>query len=242
MTPVLLCEMGKLNQLLGRIRGSLGDLLKAVGGLVVMTAELKATLREVTKGQLPTAWLRLSYPSLKPLASFMDDLAQRVQFFRAWADGGAPASCWIGAFFFPQALLTAVVRRQANKHKVAVDELVWDFSVPREQSPKQGPADGLYVHGLFMEACQWDWNSWELADPEPKMLFAEAPLMYLVPALKASDFPHYMCPCYKTTQRRGVLSTTGHSTSFVMMIKINTSRDSTYWVRRGAAMIAATDE
>ena len=53
----------------------------------------------------------------------------------------------------------------------------------------------------------------------------------------------YSCPVYKTLERRGVLSTTGLSTNFIVALELQMSggHDESFWIRRGCAMIAALD-
>ncbi len=52
----------------------------------------------------------------------------------------------------------------------------------------------------------------------------------------------YECPLYKTTERKGELSTTGHSTNFVMFSDFPTEKEAVHWVRRGVAMVCVLDD
>ena len=42
------------------------------------------------------------------------------------------------------------------------------------------------------------------------------------------EYNHYKAPLYKTADRRGILSTTGHSTNFVMDIRVPCEQDGSH--------------
>lgn len=51
-------------------------------------------------GQVPELWKKYSYPSVKPLGSYMTDFFRRLKYFHMWIDSGIPARHWISGFFF----------------------------------------------------------------------------------------------------------------------------------------------
>jgi len=36
---------------------------------------------------------------------------------------------------------------------------------------KEKPDDGVFVYGIFLEGCKWDYGKHVLADSDPKKLF-----------------------------------------------------------------------
>lgn len=49
----------------------------------------------------------------------------------------------------------------------------------------------------------------------------------------------YICPLYKTVDRRGTLSTTGHSTNFVMFLEFLSKESQDTWIKAGVAAFLA---
>jgi len=64
------------------IRSSLASLQKALKGLLVMSEDLEALSNSLLVGKLPEMWNKWSYPSLKPLGNYINDLVKRLQFLQ----------------------------------------------------------------------------------------------------------------------------------------------------------------
>ena len=243
MNTVLLQELIRYNRLTTIVRSSLVNLKKAIKGLVVMDADLEALATSLLQASRPAMWMKRSYPSLKPLGGYVSDMMRRLQFFRDWIDKGMPDSFWVSGFFFTQAFFTGTMQNFARKNGISIDLVDFRYEILASK-PTAAPEDGVHVYGLFLEGARYDAATRNLAECEPKVLFTEIPMMWFQPmeASKIVETPHYMCPLYKTSDRRGTLSTTGHSTNFVMYLKLPSETPERHWVRRGVAGLCALDD
>lgn len=82
LNAVLLQEVARFNALTSTVRASLDELLRAIKGSGLTSAEAESTSEALLVGRVPPAWLARSYPTLKPLAAFLSDLLERLKFFQ----------------------------------------------------------------------------------------------------------------------------------------------------------------
>ena len=86
-----------------------------------MSPELDLMSSALLKNHVPPNRLVVAYPSLKPLASWVRDLKDRVEFMRGWLNGGHPPCYWLSGFFFPHGFMTATLQTYARKHLKPID-------------------------------------------------------------------------------------------------------------------------
>jgi dynein heavy chain len=196
--------------------------------------------------RVPPQWENVGYPSLKPLSTWIPDMILRLEFMSKWLYEGPPASFWLSAFFFPQGFMTAAMQTYARKTQTPIDALQFKTHVVEGyvDSITEAQTDGVNVHGLYLEGCAWAASRTTLEDSAPKVPIAEFPVVWLEPVDVNEPVGNgcFECPLYKTSVRKGELSTTGHSTNFVCFFQIPTEIDPNHWLRRGAALLCMTDD
>ncbi|OXB70735.1 UNVERIFIED_CONTAM: hypothetical protein H355_007866 [Colinus virginianus] len=247
LLPVLLQELALFDSLLTVTHKHLKSYQDAVEGKALLTPALEEFGNSLINNRVPCSISAAAYPSLKSLSSWVKDLLERLDFFQTWLASGPPSVFWISAFFRPQSFLTAVLQRHARDASLPVDEIDFDFEVlPVYANTGEEPdkADrGSYIYGLYMDGARWSLEEQIIAEPFPRILYYEMPIIWLKPVetLKRSNKPHvYECPVYRTAARAGSLSTSGISTNFILAVylPVGPNHGPRYWTKRGVALLA----
>ncbi len=210
-----------------------------------MSMELEMMFNDFLNNKVPVMWVKVGYPSLKPLSSWVPDLIRRVEFISNWLYNGPPKTFWLPSFFFPQGFMTATLQTYARKTQTPIDTLAFRTHILDhfEEDVNEAAEDGVKIHGLFFQGAKWDFKKKMVEDSDPKTPIVKMPVIWLEPVIDkdAVDEKAYTCPLYKTSLRAGELSTTGHSTNFVLFLQLPSEVPQDYWVRRGAALLCMTD-
>ncbi|KAM4675882.1 dynein axonemal heavy chain 2 [Discoglossus pictus] len=239
---VLLQEIQLYNALLNTIRSSLKDLEYGIQGLVVMSTELEEIFSCIYDARVPPLWEK-AYPSLKPLAAWTRDLAQRVELFSRWAETARPPVLfWLSAFTFPTGFLTAVLQSAARQNNISVDSLSWEFIVSTvdDNNLVYPPKDGVWIRGLYLEGAGWDKKNSCLMEAEPMQLVCPLPTVHFRPteSKKKSMKGLYSCPCYYYPIRSG----SAGRASFVIGVELRAgAAPAEHWIKRGTALLMSLD-
>jgi dynein heavy chain len=238
-------EMSRFNTLIECMKATLYDLQRAIKGLIVMSGPLEEMYNAFVFQRIPPQWENAGYPCLKPLASWVEDFFGRIEHMGDWLVKGPRPVYWLSGYFFPQGFMTSVKQTYSRKYAFPVDLLTVGCEVMpymKDQIVKP-PTDGAYIYGMLMQGARFSTKTMKMAESIKNELFDPMPVIWLKPC-KTSDYNPtscYTCPMYKTSIRAGTLSTTGHSTNFVVQLHLPSDESENHWIRRGTAMLLMLD-
>lgn len=191
-----------------------------------------------SENKVPEAW-SFAYFSTKPLSNWKEDLSARYDFFKNWVTKGTPTVFWISAFTFPAGFTTSLLQRFSRKQdSPPIDRLEFDF-IPQTKAEAEfmdGPKDGAYITGLYLEGAKWDEEKLCLTEPQVMELYVPMPVIWFKPISKRVKPPQnvYECPCYYYPIRKGTVA----RDSYIMKVDLKLGEaPSTHWIKRGTALL-----
>jgi dynein heavy chain len=247
MTPyvmVSLQESERMNILLNKMRYSMIELELGISGALNITENMEELSVNLQVGRVNAGWAALAYPSLKGLAAWFADLLLRVSQLMEWTtELKLLRSLWLSGLFNPMSFMTAVMQTTARTEGLPLDFMTnrCRFTNTRDVAELSGqPADGVYIHGLYMEGSGWEEGKGEdegyITDSKHKELHPYMPIcnVFSVQIEKMDWTAMYHCPVFAT-------STRGATFIFQANVKMDPDDDEKRWVLAGAALLTQDD-
>ncbi|KAH1023596.1 hypothetical protein HUJ04_012770 [Dendroctonus ponderosae] len=226
-------ECERMNLLTGKMKQTLKELELGLKGELTITSDMEDLETAIFLDQVPPAWEQRAYPSLLGLTSWFVDLLLRIRELETWStDFVLPASVWLGGFFNPQSLLTAIMQSTARRNELPLDKMCLQCDVTKKQKEEftSAPRDGAYVHGLHMEGARWDVQAGIIMDSKLKELHPAMPVMNIkaITQDKQDLRNMYECPVYKTKTR---------GPTYVWTFNLKTKDKPAKWTLAGVALL-----
>ncbi|XP_045523813.1 dynein beta chain, ciliary [Pieris brassicae] len=231
-------ECERMNYLTGEMKRSLRELDLGLKGELTITSDMEELENALFLDQVPIIWASRAYPSLLGLSAWFVDLLLRLRELETWAtDFVLPTSVWLGGFFNPQSLLTAIMQSTARRYELPLDKMCLQCDVTKKMKEdftiadsRSAPRDGAYVHGLLMEGARWDTQAGIIMDSRLKDLFPPMPVINVraITQDKQDLRNMYECPVYKTRTR---------GPTYVWTFNLKTKDKPAKWTLAGVALL-----
>jgi len=250
---VYLNECARLNELVGTMAGTLGELDKGLKGELAMSDAMELLLTALATDKVPTPWRQ--FPSLRNLTGWLVHVSKRIAQMAKWErkPTQVPVVTWISGLFNPVALLSAIMQQSARDNVLELDQLVAYTEVTKKHDVEDFPVrakDGCYCVGLTLEGARYTVNSQTLEPQLPRKLLNKMPVICLRAKVDeradgggnrgedddggeggggSGEKGMFECPVYMT-QSRGL-------SEFVFSAGLRTRVPSAKWVLAGVALV-----
>ncbi|XP_072207474.1 dynein axonemal heavy chain 10 [Excalfactoria chinensis] len=240
-TVVLLQELERFNKLIICMAKSLAELQRALAGEVGMSSELDDVARALFNGQIPGIWRRLAPDTLKTLGNWIIFFRDRYNQYSTWVNECEPKVMWLSGLHIPESYLTALVQACCRKNKWPLDHSTLYTEVTKYRTAEdisEGPTQGCFVSGLFLEGADWDTENGCLTKSKPGVLVVELPILKIIPIeahrLKLQNT--LRTPVYTTSQRRNAMGV-----GLVFEADLYTTKHISHWVLQGVCLTLNAD-
>lgn len=241
LTVHLRQEIDRLNIVTKLTTTTLKNLRLAISGTIALSGGLIEALDALFNARIPDSWLKNSWEALT-LGNWFTGLLQRYDQLNKWLNLGRPKAYWMTGFFNPNGFLTAMKQEVNRKHaadKWALDDVVQSSEVthpPKDfEGLKEGPPEGVYIYGLYLDGCAWSGKENRLVDSDPKKLYNPLPVLHVTGVLakdkKKSGL--YDAPTYRVKARKGF--------NFITTLALRTEEDKSKWILRGVGVLCSID-
>ena len=240
-------EIQRVQAVIHKVRSTLTNLQLAIKGEVVLTDALVEVSHDIFDARVPHSWIYTLGGTefswiLPTLGLWFNSLHRRQLQYTTWLESGRPSTFWITGFFNPQGFLTGMKQEVTRLHRSdhwALDDVEYHIEVTAHTNAErvaQGPKEGVYVDGLFMEGARWDLETRGIAESQPKVLFDRIPVLY-VSAVESKRKQvvkdSYLCPCYKYRCRQDRF--------LIFSVPLSGGgRKPDHWILRGVALLCST--
>eukprot|EP00931_Biecheleriopsis_adriatica_P003888 TRINITY_DN10563_c0_g2_i1.p1 TRINITY_DN10563_c0_g2~~TRINITY_DN10563_c0_g2_i1.p1 ORF type:complete len:2985 (-),score=661.93 TRINITY_DN10563_c0_g2_i1:306-8801(-) len=232
---VFMQECDCMNGLVFEMVRGLGELQQGFKGELTMSEQMEQLADALYLETLPNWWVKLGFPSTRPLRSWLVNLKDRCAQLEDWiADPlNIPKVLDVSKLFNPQSFLTAIKQICCQSQYLELDRLSVFTEVTKRLDPKAVDSlarEGAFVSGMFLEGARWDVNGNCLEDSKPKEMFTPMPVINCKAGLQQEreDKNLYMCPTYCVPTRRPY---------FVFVAQLRTKQPAAKWVLAGVALI-----
>lgn len=235
LNTFLFQELQRFQMVLTIVRRTMSDMVLAIDGQIIMTPDIVDSINAISDFRVPRKWqfdptgVEISWMT-PGLSAWLKGLLDRQHQLNNWLFKERPQSFWLTGFFNPQGFLTSMkqeVTRQRRNEGWSLDEVDYKSEVQKETiggddgriegKTLNPPAEGVFLHGLFLEGCQWNRSEKRFEEQVGKDLYFNFPIILVTaestnitdargPAAKKTDktdktLSHYFCPVYKYPKR-----------------------------------------
>ncbi|XP_031712248.1 dynein heavy chain 10, axonemal [Anarrhichthys ocellatus] len=238
---VLLQELERFNKLVVRMQRSLAELQRALAGEVGMSSELDEVARALFNGHIPAIWKKLAPETLKSLSNWMSHFKRRYEQYSYWVDEGEPKVMWLSGLHIPESYLNAVVQAACRENGWPLELSTLHTQVTQYRSEDEvsdGPGQGCFVSGLYLEGADWDTEKGCLVRSTPKVLVVELPILRVIPieAHRLILKNTIRTPVYTTSLHRNAMGV-----GLVFEADLSTTIHISHWVLQGVCLSLNAD-